>query len=380
MPNLVGIFDPQATKESLTADINRMVKAVDLPAFKMVKRRVVHRHVACANVLPGMEDNRSQPVYSKNKRTWLMIDGEILNVRELKADLRRKGIDAEAMDDAQLAFAAYQAFGLGFHERLNGQWNMVLHDGQRKQTFVITDRLGSRILYYAKDGKRFVFSTEAKGVVAGRSAPTQAGGLGFLELMSGGVFTGDRTWLEGIRLVEPGTIIRLSEEGMETRRYFKLRFNEGGAEMSEAEYAEGFARHLRAATERCMKLSQSEPIAITLSGGLDSRSVALAIDKRHLPITSLTYGSQDSADVRYAKQLAEVIGFHHQYIEPRWQELADANEAVFNRLDGKNGSKKRGFLSTQLDRICWRSEAMAPFPAFLQRFGIPYTVSTCGLC
>lgn len=359
MPNLVGLHDPTASREELERTLGRMMDAVDLPAFRFQRRSIVDGPMACGNVLPGMEDNASQPVFDRERGLWLMLDGELLGVRELVARLRRAGVDAEGKDDAKLALAAYVAFGQGFLEHLNGNWNLVLRDAAEDSTLVITDRLGSRLLFCAEDGPRFVFSTELKGVVAGRKVKTRPGGVALFGLLSAGMHHGDGVWLEGLKLVPAGTVVRLGATRRTSTRYWKMRFHEGGPEMSEADYADGFARHLRAATERSMKLSGRQRFALTLSGGLDSRAVALSLDRGHLPLTAITYGDEESADVRYARQLAQVIGLDHYYIEPERERLVADSERIYNQLTGSSGPQ--GFFSAQLDRIIWRCEALALF-------------------
>jgi hypothetical protein len=108
-----------------------------------------------------------------------------------------------------------------------------------------------------------------------------------------------------------------------------------------------------------MRKKNGHPLAITLSGGLDSRSVALSIDRAHLPITSITYGAPDSPDAIYAAELAQVIGLNHHFIEDLWPGLVEQSNAVCEKLLGPSPSGKRGFYSSQLDRAVWRSESMA---------------------
>jgi hypothetical protein len=129
--------------------------------------------------------------------------------------------------------------------------------------------------------------------------------------------------------------------------------------MPERAYAEVFGRLLRQATERSMKLADRQPIAITLSGGLDSRAVALAIDRKHLPIAAITYGDERSADVRYARQLAAVIGLEHHSIEGLWPGFVKECEAVYARHLGKDVSL--GYYSAQIERVVWRTEALSTF-------------------
>lgn len=357
MPNLVAIVDPKASADALSADLTRMMDAVDLPAFSFRRPSVVQDGVAAGNVLPGMNANRAQPVRAGAR--WLMLDGEILNAEDLKADLRRAGHEVDTEDDAELAMAAYHAFGPRFFERLNGTWNLVFHDGETGHTYVVTDRLGSRLLFFAHDGDRFCCANEMKGVVAGRAVRTRPGGPGLYALLSSGTQHGNQTWLDGIETVPAGTVIRLGPDGRRDERYWRFAFNEGGPEMSEADYAGAFARTLRAATARTLRHADAYPIAITLSGGLDSRAVALAIGPEHLPMEAITYGDPDSNDVIYARQLAQTIGLNHQYIEDQRPALEASDEAVYRELSGS--TRGTGFYSVQADRILWRSEALTNF-------------------
>lgn len=359
MPNLVGLFDPGADEAELGASLSRMIRAVDLPAFRFLHRRHLGPGLAIANVLPGVEANTAQPVRDPSERYVLFLDGEILNGRELLPELKERGQDLDGKDDAELALAAFLAFGDGFQRRLVGAYNLVLIDRAQRLTRLYTDRLGSRLLFCAEDQGRYVFGSELKAVIAGRKVRSKVGGVGLYGLLRGGAFEGDRTYLEGIHLVPPGTVVELSARGRTQHRYAKLRFNEGGPELSEDEYAEGFARILRTATDRCLKQWGERKIALTLSGGLDSRAVALSIDPSRRPLRAITYGSEESADVRYARQLAQVLGLDHLYIEPEYERLVAESEQVFRRLSGEDAVG--GFYSAQLDRILWRSEGLTLF-------------------
>ncbi|MCK6550018.1 asparagine synthase-related protein [Myxococcota bacterium] len=358
MPNLVGLHDPSASRDALARDLARMMRAVDLPSFELVRVHTIDPPIACGNLLTGVEDNLAQPARDPVRGVWLMLDGELVNAPELRLELEALGDPRPMRDDAEVALALYLARGERFFERLNGQWNLVLHDAAARRTLLVSDRLGSRLLYYAEDGPRFTFASEAKGVVAGRNLSTRPGGLGLLQLLSAGSHVGDLTWLDGVRVLPPGTVVDLAH-GRRRERYWKLRFHEGAPEASEDAYAEGFARALRRSTERIMRHRPGHPVAITLSGGLDSRSIALAIDRTHRPLVSITYGAPDSPDVLYAKMLADVAGFDHLYIEGLWPELVAASSRITDELLGPSPAGKRSFYSAQLDRTLWRGEAMS---------------------
>jgi asparagine synthase (glutamine-hydrolysing) len=359
MPNLVGVIDASQTRERLEAILGRMMDSVDIPAFGYVRRSALAEGVAVGNVLTGVEDNSSQPARAPGM--WLMLDGEILEVEELKRDLVRRGVETTGLDDAGLALAAYRALGDGFLEALGGSWNLVLHDESKRQTVLACDRLGSRVLYFAEDGRRFTFASEVKGVVSGRPGRSVPGGSGMLQLLMSHAHFGAATWIEGIEIVEPGTVLRFGRDDTKRSRWARLRFRETGASESEDDLADALHERLKAATARAMKGSERMPLAITLSGGLDSRALLLSIEKKRLPITSITYGDPDSGDVRYARELAHVVGTRHMYIEEHRPRLEAAAADVLDRVLGPLADGRRGFYGCQVDRIAWRSEGMTNF-------------------
>lgn len=335
--------------------------AVDLPAYSFTRRTASGQGVAAGNILTGVEDNLDQPARSSARHTWLMLDGELWNVAELTRELHKAGVRMEGKGDASLALAMFELKGLDFLDSLNGNWNLLLHDEANGTTYLASDKIGSRLLFFAKDGSRFTFASEVKGVIAGREVRTRAGGSGLLQLLSSHGHIGSDTWLEGVEVLDPGTLLTFGKGGMLRRRYARLHFNEGGPQASEDDYAEGFARRLRVATERSMKDHARLPIAITLSGGLDSRSIALSIDKKHLPIPSLTFGDADSGDVRFAAELAKVVGTDHHYVEDHRAQLERESAEILDRILGPSPAGRRGFYASQLDRIAWRSEGMTNF-------------------
>jgi asparagine synthetase B (glutamine-hydrolysing) len=374
MPNLVGIWDRRADPESLAATVTRMVKTVDIPAYPYVKQYGRGQGLAVANLLTRVEDNLNQPAVDASTGVWLMLDGEFRNARPLELELAARGragagagtgTGAGAVRKAdlpRLALEAYLTLGPGFVDKLNGAWNIVVHDPRSEETLICTDRLGSRILFYSEDGGRVTFATEAKAVIAGRAAPTRAGGPGLIELFAGGLY-GDLTWLDGIHVLDPGTLLRLSSLGARRQRYWRIRFTDDGPKQSLDDYAVMFAQRLRSATNRCLDRNGEIPIAITLSGGLDSRSVALSIDDAHRPLPSITYGEAEHPDVRYAAQLARILLLNHSHIESERQGLLDASNRTLDALLGeRSAGSPRGFLASQVDRVTWRNEGMSNFP------------------
>jgi asparagine synthase (glutamine-hydrolysing) len=355
MPNLSAIFSPDDGEESIRRRLDRMVAATDLPGISLRCVRQVAPGFQAANLIPRPEWTALDDAPGAAGMV-LLLDGEVLN----GADVHRELGDASTFEPENilgLIGRAYAAWGEEAFLRLGGCFNVLLLDRTKGSLTIASDRLGSRPLYYGQEGARFIVSSEMKGVLAGREASPRVG-LGMVELFLAGRLSGDRTWLDGVHVFPPGSVWTLRRGGIERRRYYRARFRASGRTMSHRAYIDAFAGLLRRATERCMSSPSGTRVGITLSGGLDSRSILLSIDPRHLPIPSFTYGAPDSADVQIAEQLARRKGLNHCYLEPMAPSLVDQSAQVIGRLLNEDPVRWRSFFSCQMDRVLWRCEGL----------------------
>lgn len=355
MPNLVGIVDATVSPEALAAARDRMLEAVDLPGIPLHRRAVGALGLAAGNLLSGVDPNLSQPARDSSG-VWLMLDGEVWNAPELAETLRLDQGTRVPADDAETVLAAYLKHGRHFGRQLSGQWNALIHDPRSRTTLLVTDTHGSRLLYAALDGARTVFASEAKAVIAGRTRPTHPGGLGLTQQMCGDAHFGDLTWLDGITVLDNATVHTFDEQGRLTKeRYEHVRFNAGAPRTSEDQAAEALGAALKKAVSRAFRDPARAPVVLTLSGGLDSRTLLLSAQSRQ-PFPTLTYGDPESADVRFAAMLAQVAGSQHHYVEAERTRLVAEACATLDRI---LGPAERGFYGSQIDRIAWRIEGMS---------------------
>ncbi len=154
--------------------------------------------------------------------------------------------------------------------------------------------------------------------------------------MFAGRLFGDRTWIEPIRVADPGTIVQLSAHGVSTQRYYRLRFRPVPQGFSLNESVERFGTALTRAARRVA--AGSDRIGVPLSGGLDSRSALLALGRGPGHVVAYTFGDPASRDARYAHQLA-----------------------ACTRVPHLNLAYQPGYLDHVLSPIVWRTEGLVPY-------------------
>lgn len=359
MPNLAGLYLLKPDVADIDAVLTRIARVLDVPSLAYSVRTAVGTRAGCVNLLRAPVP--AQPAHDHSKRRWLMLDGEIYNGDELRRYLTRAGRAGDGLDDAQLCLALYALEGERFVNRLNGQFNIALYQADEHSLLLANDRYGYRPLFMAEVAGRLLFAVEMKAIIAALPQTPALDGIGLLQILRDGITIGDRTWLEPIRVLDGGSLVRVTADGrIQRQRYFRYRHREDGPGMSLPAFVEGFGIHLHRATERIMK--GPGRIGISLSGGLDSRSVVLSIHRSHLPIPAYTFGYPESRDVVYAKQLAELLHLEHTHLT----------------FDG-------GYLGQVMAPVVWRNEALFPFAAstsiyFHERIGARMDTILNGHC
>ncbi len=94
------------------------------------------------------------------QRYWVSFDGALYNADALRAELHVEG------NDAQLAIAAWDAWGGECFNRLNGAWAMAIYDREKRALILSRDRFGIRPLYYWVNRNKLVFASEIKALFA----------------------------------------------------------------------------------------------------------------------------------------------------------------------------------------------------------------------
>ena len=265
---------------------------------------------AAVNLLNDFSEARDQPVVSGDGDTVLFLDGEVYNQTDLWRDLGLPPGPGER-SVASLCLALYQRYGDDFGRLLNGQFNVAIYRRSARSVTLINDRLAYRPLYYKATGGLFAFAVERKAVLAASESAPEIDRQAVLELFAFGHHLDDRTLFKGVQAMRQASVLTFDAGGARSRPYWRPRYDNRGP-IGLDECAREFGRRLIQATA----LRAARPLrrGIFLSGGLDSRAVAGALARSTRDVAAFTFGGEDSADVRFARELAGRLGFRHRQI------------------------------------------------------------------
>jgi asparagine synthase (glutamine-hydrolysing) len=208
-----------------------------------------------------------QPVGDETGERWLVWDGRLDNRGELAALL-----GARDCSDAGLALAAYSRWGPGFPSRLVGDFALALWDARARTLLCARDVFGVKPLYYHWDGKRLLFASEVKALFADPLVPRRPDEAVIADALLTPFRDAGATFFENIHQVPPAHRLRLDAGAPKLERYWDADPARELRHRGDDEYLDEF-RVLFTEAVRC-RLRSPGPVALMLSGGIDSMTVA----------------------------------------------------------------------------------------------------------
>ena len=208
--------------------------------------------------------------------------------------------------------AAYEEKGASFLEQLNGCFQGVLIDLQERMVFLFNDRYGSCRIYCHENADGVYFSSEAKAILKVAPATRELDLQGLGEFLSCSAVLEDRSLFRQVSVVPAGSCWKYSpQKGLQKGSYFDKRKWEEQPVLSETEFYDRLQNTWRSLLGGY--LSGREAVALSLTGGVDSRMILACAPAKPGTLPCYTFGGKyrDSKDVVLARDLASIAGQKH---------------------------------------------------------------------
>ncbi len=245
-----------------------------------------------ANVLFGhrrlsildLTEAAAQPFHYIDRYT-ILHNGEIYNYIELRDELKKKGYRFRSQTDTEVLVAAYDCWRENCLQHFDGMFAFTIWDEKEKELFAARDRFGEKPFHYIynENNKTFLFASEIKafwslgiGKLFNKKMLFNFLTIGYTDNPN----QPDETFYENIRRLPAANFIRLklhSTISIEIKCYWDIDVENQNESISDEKAIEEFREIFTTSVKR--RLRSDVPLGTSLSGGLDSSSIAGTISQ-----------------------------------------------------------------------------------------------------
>ncbi|MEM9920528.1 MAG: asparagine synthase (glutamine-hydrolyzing) [Bacteroidota bacterium] len=255
--------------------------------------------------------NGMQPIFNEDESIALICNGEVFNYIELREELRKAGHKFRTESDVEVIVHLYETYGIDFLNKLNGQFAFALYDKRKKMLFCARDQMGIVPLYYTMVNETFIFGSEIKAILQHPLVRPEVDTVGLDQVMTFAGLVSPRTMFKNIHSLENGHFLRVSPEGeIHKKEYWDLVYPEGERPMN-GKPEDAYIDELEALFEDSirLRLRSDVPLALYLSGGLDSSMIAMKVNQMHPEVRkdafSIDFSDSEHSESFYQKLVAK---------------------------------------------------------------------------
>lgn len=276
MKCILGIYSRDANKVPL--DVTEKIKTIFLDGGTTGEYQSSEGYCVAVINAAGKDHSVTQNTNSTSIATSdnlvFASVGRLDNATEICSLLKVPQSERSDISDSDVMHRAYATWGVDCSSRMYGDWVFAAWHPAEKRLVISRSHYGNINLYYHLDQNLFAFASNRQSLLTLNLVPVELDELWLAQyLISWHSYFGDRTPSKPIRCLPPAHHMNVTRNGEDVRRYWHPVDNTELRLSSRAEYVEAF-RSIFDEAVRC-RLRSDMPVAVSLSGGLDSGSVAV---------------------------------------------------------------------------------------------------------
>jgi asparagine synthase (glutamine-hydrolysing) len=273
------------------------------------------------------------PLLDPESGSCVVFDGRLDNRDELIRALDAHGIGRRGDTDMELVLSAWTLWNTGCAARLLGDFAFAVWDARQRRLFCARDHSSVKPFYYFCSDDVFAFASEVSQVLQHPQASREVNEGMVGELLACAYVSRDETLYRDVFRLPAAHSLLVDAAGLRVGRFWDIDPARRLVYRRDAEYVEHFEAIFRDAV--ACRLRSNGKVGVTLSGGLDSTSVAgmaqsifdAQREGRRLESFSLVYPGRDCDEsalidevVRKWSLVAHSYAFTRFTPAPAWSE------------------------------------------------------------
>lgn len=213
-----------------------------------------------------------QPIFFEDDRKVMVVNARIDNRDELCGIFGISLIHRDNHPDSHFVRLAFEKWGIGATDHLIGDWSFAVYDKPSQKMYIARDHCGIMACYYYACNEFFAFSSSPKALLALKEIPKELNEFRLAQILVAWPGDGEQTCYQNIFNLLPGHFLTLDNAQPQKTKYWELTEQPDLILPREQDYYDRFLEIFTEAV-KC-RLRTTKQVGISLSGGLDSTSVA----------------------------------------------------------------------------------------------------------
>ncbi len=294
-----------------------------------------HRRLAFLDLNPTGD----QPMLDATGQHALIFNGEIYNYRELREELKARGIHFRSTGDSEVLLQMLIQHGDAALPRLRGMFALAYWNETQQELLLARDRFGIKPLVYTDTADGVAFASEIRALQEVGLASQKLNPAAFLYYLLWGSIAPTFTWLQGVQSLEPGSWQRYrlgkpTERGIfaDIRQIYTT--THPVPQISEAD----FKRKVGETVEESVKLhlESDVPVGVFLSGGIDSSSLVSAVKEvstNQVRTYTITFEEDHFSEESIAREVASHFETDHHVCRITAHHFLKDWQTIFSHYD-----------------------------------------------
>ena len=258
--------------------------------------------------------NGHQPISNEDETIHIVLNGEIYNHEQLRAELRACGHSFSTDSDVEVVVHLYEDEGVKCLQRLRGMFALALWDSRMRRLILARDAFGIKPLYWSERREGLAFASELKALMRDPAFSRELDPYALEAYLTFNSIPAPLTVFKGTRKLRPGHLLVWEDGRAEVRCWARPRPVAAGAERTESagELAEELRERLRDSVRA--HLVSDVPVGVLLSGGVDSSALtALAAQETSGRLSTFSIGFEEKSfdELDRARLVARRYGTDH---------------------------------------------------------------------
>ena len=280
-----------------------------------------------------LSSKANQPMNYKNY--IISFNGEIYNYKNLKKELEETGAKFRTNSDTEVILRLFDKFGVHSFKKLSGIFAICIWDKLKKKIYLVRDTIGIKPIYYHynKFKNKFIFSSSIKSILLSLDSK-EVNEKAFIFYSNFGRNDDVETMFKGVFKLLPGELLIFDNSGIHKQKLLNIELKNNN--LSNYQIKEVIEDSIES------QLVSDVPIALSLSGGIDSNIVYSAMRKKLNNFNIYSFYFKDyekfNEDFNVAKVNANFYKNNFIPIEIGHNEFSDNAEKIVDILEEPSGN------------------------------------------